>query len=53
MLATSGGWGRAMLAVRLVRLARLPFVVGALILFALNAVVIALGAGVALWLVLA
>lgn len=53
MLATSGGWGRAMLAVRLVRLARLPFVVGALVLFALNAVVIALGAGAALWLALA
>ncbi len=52
MLATSGGWGRAMFAVRLVRLARLPAVVGALALFALNAVVIALGAGVALWWVL-
>lgn len=52
MLAAGGGWGRAMLAVRLVRLVRLPFVVGALALFALNAVVIAAGAGVALWLLL-
>ncbi len=40
VLASKGMWGRAATAARVARLARLPFVLGTLLMFALNAPVI-------------
>lgn len=53
LVASRAGWGRAVAAARLVRLVRLPFLVGALGLFLLNGVVLVAGAAAAVWLLLA